>query len=268
MKEGKIWREEKSKNRLRGNCAYLISAQIHQTMLFILNTLIGGKQALKLNSAKLIRAAIMQIVKEDEDLNPYIITIKEFADLLQIDISNVYKCADEITNDIIRNPVYIKKIDGKNIKWIKIPWVTRCEYNSDMGIAIKLNDELKPFLINLKKHYTQYTLQEVLAMKSVYAIRIFEMIQSRIMSKVLPKKGTEIEISVQEIKECCDCADKYSTFSNFKIKVLDKAKEEINRVTMYYMDYSYIKSGKSVVAIKFYINMSYHMSYTCRMRDL
>lgn len=224
------------------------------------NTLIGGKQALKLNSAKLIRAAIMQIVKEDEDLNPYIITIKEFADLLQIDISNVYKCADEITNDIIRNPVYIKKIDGKNIKWIKIPWVTRCEYNSDMGIAIKLNDELKPFLINLKKHYTQYTLQEVLAMKSVYAIRIFEMIQSRIMSKVLPKKGTEIEISVQEIKECCDCADKYSTFSNFKIKVLDKAKEEINRVTMYYMDYSYIKSGKSVVAIKFYINMSYHMS--------
>lgn len=223
------------------------------------NTLIGGKQALKLNSAKLIRAAIMQVVKEDTDLKPYIITIKEFAELLQIDKSNVYKYADEITNDIIRNPVYIRKVDGKNIKWIKIPWVSRCEYNSDMGIAIKLNDELKPFLINLKEHYTQYTLQEVLAMKSVYAIRIFEMIQSRIMSKVLPKDGVEIDITVQEIRECCDCMDKYPLIGNFKDRVLDKAKEEINRVTMYHMDYSYIKKGRSVVAIKFYVNMCYHM---------
>ena len=223
------------------------------------NTLIGGRQALKINSAKLIRAAIMQVVKEDTELKPYIITIKEFADLLQIDKSNIYKFADEITNDIMSNPVYIKKADCKNVKWLKIPWVSRCEYNSDMGIAIKLNEELKPFLINLKEHYTQYTLQEVLAMKSVYAIRIFEMIQSRIMSKVLPKEGTELEISVQEIKECCDCTDKYTTFSNFKIKVLDKAKEEINRVTMYRLNYSYIKKSRSVVAIRFYVNMCYHI---------
>ena len=31
------------------------------------NALVGGKQALKLNSAKLIRSAIMQVVKEDEE---------------------------------------------------------------------------------------------------------------------------------------------------------------------------------------------------------
>lgn len=222
------------------------------------NSLIGGRQSLKLNSAKLIRAAIMQIVKEDTELKPYIITIKEFASLLQIDESNVYKFADEITNDIIKNPVYVKKVDKNNIKWIKIPWVTRCEYNSDMGIAIKLNEELKPFLINLKEHYTQYTLQEVLVMKSVYAIRIFEMIQSKIMSKILPKDGIDIDISVQKIKECCNCVDKYSAFSNFKIKVLDKAQYEINRVTMYTVNYSYIKKGRSVVGIKFHVNMCYH----------
>lgn len=222
------------------------------------NNLVGGRQALKLNSAKLIRAAIMQIVKEDDALKPYIITIKDFANLLHIDESNMYKFADEITNDIIRNPVYIKKRDGKAVKWIKIPWVTRCEYNSNKGIALKLNDELKPFLIDLKKHYTQYSLQEVLAMKSVYAIRIFEIIQSKIMDKVLPKNGSDIELSVQEIRECCGCEDKYPAFGNFRVKVLDKAKSEINRVTMYRMDYSYIKQGKSVVAIKFHVNMCYH----------
>lgn len=223
------------------------------------NNLIGGKQALKLNSAKLIRSAIMQVVRDDEELKPYIITVKELADLLGVSASNVYRDVEEITDDIIKNPVYVKEeIVGKSIKWIKIPWVSKCEYNSDIGVAIKLNEELKPFLINLKEHYTQYTLQEVLTMKSVYAIRIFEMLQSKIMSRMLPKDGTDIEISVQEIRECCDCEDKYPAFGNLKDKVIDKAVSEINRVTMFRVDYSYRKKSRTVVAIIFHVNMMYH----------
>lgn len=223
------------------------------------NNLIGGKQALKLNSAKLIRSAIMQVVRDDEELKPYIITVKELAELLGVSASNVYRDVEEITDDIIKNPVYVKEeIVGKSIKWIKIPWVSKCEYNSDIGVAIKLNEELKPFLINLKEHYTQYTLQEVLTMKSVYAIRIFEMLQSKIMSRMLPKDGTDIEISVQEIRECCDCEDKYPAFGNLKDKVIDKAVSEINRVTMFRVDYSYRKKSRTVVAIIFHVNMMYH----------
>ncbi len=60
------------------------------------NSLTGGRQALKLNSARLIHSAIMQVVREDEELKPYIITIKGFAQLLQIDENNIYKYADEI----------------------------------------------------------------------------------------------------------------------------------------------------------------------------
>ncbi len=223
------------------------------------NNLIGGKQALKLNSAKLIRSAIMQVVREDEELKPYIITIKDLSELLGVPASNIYRDVDEITDDIIKNPVYIREEkNGKTIDFIKIPWVTRCEYKSDVGIALKLNEELKPFLINLKEHYTQYTLQEVLAMKSVYGIRIFEMLQSKIMSRVLPKNGIVVLMSVQEIRECCDCDDKYPAFGNFRDKVIDKAVKEINRVTMFKVVYSYIKKARSVVEIKFDINMRYH----------
>ncbi len=188
------------------------------------NNLIGGRQALKLNSAKLIRSAIMQVVRDDEELKPYIITIKDLAELLGVPASNIYRDVESITDDIISNPVYVREEKhGKTVRFIKIPWVTRCEYKSDVGIALNLNEELKPFLINLKEHYTQYTLQEILSMKSVYAIRIFEMIQSKVMSRILPKEGIKIEISVQEIRECCDCEDKYPAFGNFRDKVIDKA---------------------------------------------
>ena len=40
-------------------------------------------------------------------------------------------------------------------------------------------------------------------MKSVYALRLYELLQSKIMTRVLPKSGTDIELSLDTIKECC-----------------------------------------------------------------
>lgn len=235
------------------------------------NSLVGGRQALKLNSAKLIRAAIMQVVRDDTELKPYIITIKEMSDLLQVPASNIYRDIDDITDDILNNPVYIREenyTSGKKVRWIKIPWVTRCEYNSDVGVAIKLNDELKPFLLNLKQQYTQYTLDSILVMKSVYSIRLYELIQSKIMTKMIPRTGVFVELDVTEIKECCGCEGKsYDLFSNFKKRVLDTAVKEINEKTMYHVDYAYVKKGKSVVAIMFHVNMRYNISYSGAAED-
>lgn len=222
------------------------------------NALIGGKQALKLNSAKLIRSAIMQVVRDDEELKPYIITIKELSELLGIQKSNIYRDIEDMTDDIIKNPVYVREIkEGKTVRFIKIPWATRCEYKADVGVAIKLNEELKPFLISLKEHYTQYTLGEVLAMRSVYAIRIFEILQSKIMNGNVPVSGTHVVLSVQELRECCDCENKYLAFGDFQKRVISKAVSEINRVTYYDLSFTYQKSGRSVVSIDFFIILKF-----------
>ena len=149
-------------------------------------------------------------------------------------------------------------MDGKKESWVKIPWVSYCEYQSDVGVIIQLNEHLKPFLLALREHYTQYTLENVLAMKSVYAIRIFELLQLKTIPKVLPKSGIDIELTVQEIRESCDLGDKYKEFSNFKMRVIDGAEKEINRVTLYNVSHSYIKTGKSVTSIVFHVNMKYH----------
>lgn len=225
------------------------------------NTLIGGKQALKINSAKLIRSAIMQVVYEDQDLKPYVISIDELSKLLGVSKTNLYRDIDDITDDIIKNPVYIRvdEADKKKTAWVKIPWVSICEYHSDVGVAIQLNEKLKPYLLNLKEHYTQYALENILAMKSVYAIRIFELLQEKIKTRKLPVEGVDIELSVEQIKICCDCEDKYAKFSHFKDKVLDVAVREINNQTLYTVSYNYIKKGRSVVGIRFHVNMYYHI---------
>lgn len=222
------------------------------------NTLITGRQGLKLNSAKLIRSAIMQIKYDDKELKPYIISISDLADLIGVSSSNIYRDIDEMTDDILNNPVFIKSEQGNKIKWLKIPWVSKCEYQSDLGVAIKLNDELKPLLLNLKEKYTQYTLDNILAMKSIYAIRIFEMLQEKIVTKRLPKEGMEITLAVQQIRECCDCLDKYKSFANLNQRVIKSSVEEINKVTLFRITYDYKKKGRSVEAVIFHINMMYH----------
>ena len=221
------------------------------------NALVGGKQALKLNSAKLVRAAIMQIKPDDQEILPYKITISDLAKLLNVPRSNIYRDINEITDDIINNPVFIREITEKRTRWVKIPWVTICSYDSDVGVAIKLNDELKPFLLNLKEHYTQYEFSEVLAMKSVYAIRIFEMLQEKIMVRRLPEDGIDVELSVQEIRECCDCEDKYEKFSHLKSRVIDQAVNEIERTTYYSISYDYVKKGRSVVGFIFHMKREF-----------
>lgn len=223
------------------------------------NALVCGKQALKLNSAKLIRAAIMQVVRDDEELKPYVITISQLSELLNVPKSNIYRDIESITEDITGHPVYIEEKIGKKVRWIKIPWVTRCEYNSDIGVALKLNDELKPFLLGLQKYYTQYQLETILVMKSVYSIRLYELLYSKITTKTLPRSGTYIELSLETIKECCGCEKKsYNTFANLRSRVIDIAVKEINEKTSFRLSYKYIKKGKSVIGLIFHINMKYH----------
>ena len=73
------------------------------------------------------------------------------------------------------------------------------------------------------------------------------------------KDGINIEISLEQIRDCCDCNSKgYNKFSNFKNRVLDVAASEINEKTMFKLDYSYVKQGRTIVGIVFHLNMHYH----------
>ena len=224
------------------------------------NNLIAGKQSLSINAAKVLRVAIMQIVKDDEELKPYVITTRELADLLHITTDNIYRVIDNISDELMTSRAEVRVECGSKKKYKKINWVSFCEYDSDVGFAIKLNQDMKPYLLGLQNNYTEYTLYNILAMKSIYGIRIFELLQEKIKNghRQLPKNGLNIELQVQYIRECCNCEKKYERFSQFKLRVLDRAVEEINRVTAYKVSYDYVKKGKSVIALLFHINMKYH----------
>lgn len=224
------------------------------------NEIIKGKQSLSLNAAKLLRSAIMQIKPSDTELNQYVLSVSKLANLLNVTRQDVHKNILAITQEISEHPLFLKEGAGDKARWVIIPWVSICKYDPEIGILIQLNEHLKPLLLNLIKqgNYTQYMLDTILTMKSVYAIRLFELIQSQINIKAMPKTGCRVPLKVDEIREACDCTDKFLNFSSFREKVIDKAVKEINEKTIYKLTYMDIRNGKSINGFLFEINMFYH----------
>lgn len=60
-----------------------------------------------------------------------------------------------------------------------------------------------------------------------------------------------IDIDVCKIREACHCIDKYTSFNNFKIKVIDTSIEELSEIFQRKIDYSFLRSGKTVRTIRF-----------------
>lgn len=215
------------------------------------NSLIVGKQSLSLNAAKIMRTLIMQIKPEDEEFKAYHIDIKELAELFGILPDNLYRDIDKITTEIMRGFVEIK--EPAKERFLKVSWVNKCAYEKGKGVSISINEDMRPYLLKLKEHYTQYQLDHILRMKSVYAIRIFEMIQKEELFKYLPKDGAYIDLKVSDIRKACDCENKLLRMNKFREKVLDVACREMTDCTTYTYTYEGIKNGRNIETIRFYI---------------
>lgn len=60
-----------------------------------------------------------------------------------------------------------------------------------------------------------------------------------------------LTITVDELKDRLEIADKYKAFANLKQKVIDTAIEEINACSDIVVSYEPIKRGRKVVSVRF-----------------
>lgn len=215
------------------------------------NEIIYNTQSLHLYEAKLIRILIMQILKDDTEFKMYKIRVSEFAKILNINTSNLYSKMNIIAQNLTNSTIYI---NNKQCKWVDY-----CEYDySTRSIYTIISNDLKPYLININKNYTKYYFEDISNVRSIYAIRIFELIQAEIKLKMIPKEGVNVKILVNTIRKACNCENKYSHFGMFRKKVIDTAIKEIERVSFYCIKYNYIKDYKKVIGFRFNVNMEYH----------
>ena len=90
------------------------------------NDIIRGKQSMTLQTARLIRLLITQVVKEDKDLKTYSCRISDLADFLNIPSSNLYRDIQSICESAMKSVVYIGTGNPKH-PWKMFHWVSTAE---------------------------------------------------------------------------------------------------------------------------------------------
>ncbi|GHS63436.1 replication initiation protein [Helicobacter pylori] len=115
-------------------------------------------------------------------------------------------------------------------------------------ICYQLNDCLKPYLLGLRKNFTQIPLQHILPINSGYAIRIYQILLSDL--KQNRNETTRYLIELQDILYVPKSMYKWD---NFKRNVLEPSIKEINATTDIVASYRTKKERQKITQIVFEI---------------
>jgi plasmid replication initiation protein len=145
--------------------------------------------------------------------------------------------------------VWITLDDGREtvVSWIERPYINK----KNGTIQIKLDELMKPYLLQLKKRFTSYSLYFTLAMQSKYSIRLYELLKSY-------QNLGQCEFEIDRLKSIL-AAEKYELFANLKQKVLNISLREINDYGDILVSYELEKQGRKFHKIKFTIQPKYAM---------
>lgn len=206
------------------------------------------KKPLTAREQKIILTMVSMIEPADKDFKDYVISIKEFHEMLGLEGREHYTEMKKVIESLMSKVVEIPLEDKS---WLMTHWVSTAKYLDGSGaIQLRFAPELKPYLLQLKTAFTSYKLTNILSLKSVYAIRLYELMKKWQLI-------TKWECSIESLREKLGASNKsYNVYGNFKNKILAPSINELNEQTDLHIQYKEIKKGRKVTGIEFIIKQN------------
>lgn len=205
---------------------------------------------LSLQQQKVVLYLISQISPYDEDFKLYEFSIQEFCKVCGMDGTSGknYEDLKAAIKEISDKSIWITLENGKQtlVRWIEKPFIDP----GSGSIQIRLDNDMRPYLLQLKANFTSYELIWTLRFKSKYTIRLYELIKSIHYHDL---KDYERTYTVDELRTLLG-AETYKTYQAFKSRVLVPAVEEINAYSDKNVSYDVVKKGRAVEKIRFIIS--------------
>lgn len=203
---------------------------------------------LSIQQQKIMLYLISQITPYDEKFKVYDFNITDFCRVCGIEIGG--KNYNDLKNHIHKlvSSVIWMKLDDDTETTMR--WIDKSTLKYKSGrVQIRLDEDLKPYLLQLRENYTQYDLVFTLTFKCKYTIRLYELIKSIHFDELKPYIKT---YTLDELRVLLG-AENYIRYNDFFRFALNPAVNEINNNTDKTITFIPIKQGKKVVEIKFEI---------------
>lgn len=208
------------------------------------NGLIEASYKLTTNEQRIILMLAAKVQPEDKEFTRYRIEVDEFVTLLGLKNKGVHNDIQEIIKGLMKKTFGIKK--EKSLLYL--PWLASAEYFVGQGyMELEFSPKLKPYLLQLKERFTTYRLYDVMQLRSVYSIRIYELLKqyAQIGARFFDLADLKFILGIEK--------NEYERYGHFKSKVLKVAQKELAEKTDISFDFEEIKSGRKVAKINFII---------------
>lgn len=215
------------------------------------NSLVEARYRLSLQESHIILWLLTRIKPDDEDFKTHKMDIKEFSKMVGVEVDNQYSKLRLVTRSLMRRILDIYEPEKQ--EWLQVSWLSSARYQKRLGsVVLKFNPDLKPYLLQLKNHFTKIDIADTLKLKSIHAVRVFELLLQYV-------HVGERKISIDDLRTHCGIQKhEYKNYFDLKLKLIERSKIEINTKTEYEIDYVEIKEARKVVDLKWTIKKKTH----------
>jgi plasmid replication initiation protein len=222
------------------------------------NELVSARYAMPLGEMRVLFTVISKIQPEDTKLTVYRIPVAEFADFLGVDKNSAYREMKKVTKSLVTRYVEIKEPGVL----VQTTWVAQAKYVDGTGMVdVQLSESMIPYLLQLKNgNFTQCKLVMLLSFKSQYTLRLYMLLKQK---RDHNPRAKEYQFEIGELRKQLglsvepdksrklDAIELYADYKNFKARVLNPAKSEMDAKADLSFEYEEIRHGRSVSAISF-----------------
>lgn len=221
------------------------------------NKLVQALQSLTLSETRLIQLAIIDARETGQGLSadePLELSALRYAKAFNLSPDTAYLALIEAEDSLFKRQFTIANEDGS---LTKSRWIQDANYKKGEGrILVTLTRVVIEHITKIdgfSQYFTSYHLKKTSDFKSVYAVRLYELLmQWKALGKTpifeLNKFRSQLGIAVNE----------YTRMEAFKRRVLDIAIDQINEFSDITVEYEQHKNGRSILGFSF--NFKYKKS--------
>jgi len=202
------------------------------------NDLISGRHNWSANEIKIVLKSITEL-KEDK-----LIVCFSKSEILKI-LGDVDLNIRELKSISKKLSSKIFEIQNDNNDWKILTWFSEIEYKQGV-FSIEYNYKMKDYLLNLKKNFTKFNIQNILPMKSNYSMRIYQLLKQ--YQKIKYRR-----FKIDDLRELLKVPNSY-TILNFRKNVILKAQEEMKQYSDITFEFKEIKTSRKITDIEFIIH--------------
>lgn len=198
---------------------------------------------------KIMDYVISKIQPTDKGLITITTSMYELTRVLELKASG--RTYSQISQNLESMRAKSIKIYNENANSITMTgWFERAKVWENGRIELKINEDFSPYLIALKKNYTQYLLIDTVKLKSKYSILLYKLMREADKGNSIPNlQGTP-----EQFKEWLGAPERYD-YKDLKKNILKKAIEEINlKINDMDLELFQGRYGRKVVQVEIHNN--------------